>query len=67
MNITKEFKTSLYEYILEAKNDVIPEWDGHEHLFNHKNPLPKIIFQNLKIYNSLKRNLKKVPFFCIFK
>lgn len=41
MNITKEIKTSLYEYIIEAKNDTIPEWDGHEHLFNHKNQLPK--------------------------
>lgn len=41
MNITKELKTSLYEYILEAENSVISEWDGHEHLFNHKTPLPK--------------------------
>ena len=41
MNIAKELKTSLYEYIIEAKNDTIPEWDGHEHLFNHKNQLPK--------------------------
>ena len=32
---------TIFEYILEEKNDVIPEWDGHEHLFNHKNPLPK--------------------------
>ena len=32
---------TIYEYIIEAKNDTISEQDGHEHLFNHKNPLPK--------------------------
>lgn len=60
MNITKELKTSLYEYITEAKNNIIPDWDGHVHLFNHKKPIPRnhefelcVGFMDIE-YNDLK-------------
>lgn len=35
---------TLYTYIIESQNQntsALSDWDGHIHLFNHKNPIPK--------------------------